>query len=252
MNRYLQWLLGLAALIVVAIGLIILSFLGESLWRKVAGPRHVQDVINVDADDPSLSETLRLSDGTLVGDGPAIRVMLYRDQDYAQASGLGSYDKSSSSNLVNIGFLEPGQPARWMFPNEGVLIYDSTPLFLRGDLIGARHSGDNLFDDEASLVTVDPTRGRDGLQEVALMLTLIESDSNGDSRLSRDDHMVLALTRPDGSGRTDLATDLTAPARHLPSLSDLAFLIETAEGNEVLRVSPGDFSVTDRQHVVFP
>lgn len=245
MNRLTQILLALASLIVILLGLVFFGSVGVDMARRAFGSREVTDVVNVDPQDPSLVETLRLSDTTLVGDGPLLRLSLVSEQSYNQ----GSYGKSSDHNVVNIGFLAPGEPVRWMFPAGQQLIVTQGPLSLRGDML-APVVGEDIF--AAVTTAADPARDRDQPHEVALMLVLVEADSNGDNRLSGQDAMTLALTRPDGTGRVDLATALVSIPEALPSPRDLTFLIETAAGREVLRVNPATFDITDRQPVTFP
>lgn len=245
MNRLTQILLTLASLIVILLGLVFFGSFGWDLARRAFAPREVTDVVNVDPQDQSLVETLRLSDTTLVGDGPLLRLNLVSEQRYDQ----GSYGKSSDYNVVNIGFLAPGEPVRWMFLAGKQLIVTQGALSLRGDMM-APVAGEDIFTATAS--AADPARDRDQPHEVALMLVLVEADTNGDKRLSGQDAMTLALTRPDGSGRVDLATGLLSVPEALPSPRDLTFLIQTAAGREVLRVNPATFDITDRQPVTFP
>lgn len=245
MNRLTQILLGLAALIIIGFGLIAGIGMGAGLVANIFGTRHVTEVVNVDQQDQSLIETLRLGEATMVGDGPLLRVALISEQDYRQ----GSYGKSSDSNTVNLGFLAPGAPVRWMFPAGKQLIVTYGALSLRGDMM-APVMGEDIF--SAATTAADPARDRDQPHEVALMLVLVEADTNGDKRLSTQDAMTLALTRPDGSGRVDLATGLVSIPETLPSRSDLTFLTETAAGREVLRVNPATYDITDRQPVTLP
>ncbi len=245
MNRITQTLLTLAAVFVILFGLLFFANAGWDMIESLFGPRRVSDVVNVDPQDQSLVETLRLSNITLVGDGPLLRATLVSEQSYDQ----GSYGKSSDSNVVNFGFLAPGEPARWMFAAGKQLIVTHEVLSLRGDMM-APVAGEDIF--ATSTSAADPARDRDQEHEVAMMLALVEADSNGDKRLSTQDAMTLALTRPDGNGRVDLATGLMSIPYSLPSRSDLTFLIETAAGHEVLRVNPATFDVTDRQPVAFP
>lgn len=238
MSRILQWLVGLSAL-VVAFNLVILCAMAGDLWPHRAGPRGGQDKVQ--------TGSVHLRGATLVGDGPTMRIGLYADQGDELPGSLSGGSKKPGETLINIGFLTPGTPARWMFPKPGMRIQELRALSLSGDLIG-RVRGGNIFDDPTQIAPDLTARNRDEAHEVALMLVLIEPADTDDPPA----RMTLALSRPDGTGRTDLASGLRTRPQVLPSRTDLAFLIETDTGREVLRVDPASFLITDRQPVPLP
>ncbi|MFB2594051.1 hypothetical protein ACEYYB_04300 [Paracoccus sp. p4-l81] len=227
MNTALTTTLGLAAMI--------------ALGSALATPAdRIGGIFDAPASTPAAAPTLTRP--VLVGDGPLVRIEL-------RVGGA-----TTGGGLMNIGFLEPGQPARWLFPGQGgPLIVAAEPLSLRGDLLAPIRPGQDIFaPGTLSPDALPPSRDRDTPHEVALMLVLVSTDSNADGRLTPEDGLTLALTRPDGSGRTELATGLTAAPQVLPSTADLAFLIPTAGGFETLRLNPATFDITDRQPVTLP
>lgn len=242
MNRLMQLLLATASLVVIGLGGVVLA---QTLPGMVA-PQPM-GVASPDAAPPAPPETLHLTGPEMVGDGPMVRIRLIAQSGY----GTGSFSSAPGSDVVNIGFLAPGAPVRWMFGARGPLIVDALPLTLMGDLIAPVAQGQDIFNTAFDAAT--PTsRAPDAPHEVALMLLLVETDQNGDGRLTVEDGMTLALTQPDGTGRVDLATGLVDRPQLLPADRDLAFLIQTAAGYEALRVDPVAFTVTDRQPVPLP
>lgn len=245
MSRITQILLATASLTVILLGI---AFFGMTL-PDLFGLR-VSEVVVADTADPTLTETLSFGSAALVGDGPTLRLPLLTTQSYAQ----GSFEKTSEGNIVNFAFLTPGQPARWLLPGRSALIVHAEALALSGDLIAPMMVGQDIFTTgfDAATGAASTARAPDAPHEVALMLVLAEADSNGDGRLSARDALTLALTRPDGTGRVDLAGGLTAVPQVMPSARDLAFLLQGDAGYEALRVDPVAFTVTDRQPVPLP
>jgi len=97
-----------------------------------------------------------------------------------QSSGVFSSD-GYNSEARNVLFLSGSQKtAHWLFPTHKNLILLTAQL----------QEGINGYDYK------HPTK--------ALFFEYVTEDTNGDGKLSHQDHIIVAITKPDGSGMTDV------------------------------------------------
>ena len=156
----------------IALALLVLLLLGWWGLRKLVRP----EVSNVVALQPEARQQERLSTRLLDGQGDWLRLDVLSDQVIDQVS----YSKSSNDVLRNRRFVNTATgEQRKLFPGLGQLLMAPRDL----------HEGEDLTD------------GRNGSRSGAVYATLyrvVDRDSNGDGRLSRQDASQLIITRPDG------------------------------------------------------
>ena len=225
----LKTLLSLAAITVILFGGLPAVLPGQEFRRDSARGIRTSDVVNVDPADPTPVQRLYTSGFERVDDGPILRATLYVSQDFDVGGTLGSYSKSSDANALNMLFLEPDAPERWLFDSNAQLIYDTRSLSLAPI---------------AAPLANQP--------EVALMLLMVMSDTNADQRLSETDTRSLAIVHPDGRGLVTLIEDLPGSVNILPDPSAIVLSVETGTGLDILRIDPTAFVILDRRTVAFP
>ena len=151
--------------------LLVLLLLGWWGLRKLARPQ----VSNVLALQPEARQQERLSTRLLDVQGDWLRLDVVSDQVIDQ----GSYSKSSSDVLRNRRFVNTATgEQRSLFPGLGQLLMAPRDLRESDDEV-ASHSN------------------RSGAV-YATLYRVVDRDSNGDGRLSRQDASQLIITRPDG------------------------------------------------------
>lgn len=229
MSLWLKSLLSLAAVIVIVIGGFVLFFLGQDMWRTANQNVQTTEMVNVDPANETLVEQLFLSDVTRIGNGPLSRGTLYLTQDFDMQGGFASYSKSSADNALNMVFLDPSAPERWLFEGNDQLIYGMTSL---------------------SLTPIGSTDER--LPEAALLLQVIGADTNRDNRLTPDDRVDLALVQPDGRGLTTVIEDLQGSVRIVPDALAFVLLVDTPTGVNLIRIDPVSFAILDQKAIDFP
>ena len=229
MNGWLKALLTVAALVVIGFGVLLGGILGRELWRDATRGIETSRVVNVDPESEAMVEHLSLSGFERVGDGPVLRAHLYVEQDFEVEGKFGSYSKSSSQNAINMLFVEPGAPDRWLFASNDQLIYQAMPI---------------------ALVPIGERRGAE--PEVATMLFLVPTDTNADLRLTSRDRRSLALMQPDGRGLVILIEDLAGEVSVLPDPVAIVLAVEGLSGIELLRIDPKSFDILDRRTVNYP
>ncbi|MGL6208771.1 MAG: hypothetical protein ACRC14_02940, partial [Paracoccaceae bacterium] len=222
MNGWLKALLAIASLVVIGFGLLLAALLGGELWRDATRGIQTTDVVNVDPANETISTRLYLSGFERVGDSPVTRATLYVSQDFEVDGRFGSYDKSSSANAVNMLFVEPGAPDRWLFETNDQLITQSTPIAL------------------APLA--DPT----SQPEVATMLRMVTADTNADQRLSEADKRSLALMLPDGRRLVTLVEDVQGYPSVLPDPDAIVLVLDVPSGVDLLQIDPESLAILDR------
>jgi hypothetical protein len=155
-----------AAVVCILVGL----YAAATIFKQETRPRRVTNVVNVSEQDKVSEEfTLGAAD-ILVGTG-YVRVPLYRGQSYSASY----YSKSSEQNVVNYLFLNTStDESRWLFESAGQLLISSQVLLAKLN------------------------SSREEQKAVAMIYTVVERDSNGDSRLTGKDAISLATSAVDG------------------------------------------------------
>lgn len=174
-SRFFKYLWRFNALAVAAVS-IILGVLGlyatVMIFKEETRPRRVTNVVNV-SDKDKISEDFSLGLAVTLEGTPYVKIPLYRGQAYAASY----YPKSSERNDVNYLFVNiVTGDSRWLFESAAQLVTDSDILYAK-----VRNSpGDPRV-------------------SVGIMYTLVEKDTNGDSRLTNKDAVSLAVSNVDGS-----------------------------------------------------
>lgn len=193
-----------AAIVVIGVSLFIMT----QVWQDMARNRHASQVVNVDAQDTSLTEVFSYGRPLFDRDNQTMIVPLHITQSYDLSGGYLSSgpSKGTSQNPINYLIINSKDGAhRWLFPDNKQLI------------IKQRHVSRPVGAEAADQITV------------ARLYEIVTDDSNGDKRLSERDRKTLILTKPDRSAATALITDYDALLSvHHPDAGSFEVLIEKA------------------------
>ncbi len=149
-----------------AIGM--LGFAGYQMFQDVIRDRTTRDIVNLQ-EEQTVDERWELGYMQNITGSPYVMVPLYSNQSYSQ-----SYYNKSTDSIRNYLFIKRGNNEKhWLFPTNEYLILDANLL-------------------------VEENSDAPELEVKAILYKVVEEDTNNDKRLTNEDVMVVALSKPDG------------------------------------------------------
>ena len=156
----------------------VLAYGALQIYREATRTRQATDIVNVAGEQIDRS-TVELGQFERVEGFPVLRAPLRLQQQYGFSSG-----SKETTSIQNYLFYDPADgSARWLVPR-------NTALFLSTHELPDREYGRS---DKAAAV-------------VAVVYVMVETDTDGDRRLTAADAKVLAVSSPAGMGFTRLLT----------------------------------------------
>ena len=218
--------IGLAALIVICVGLIV----GKMVLREIFADRTAVDIVNVDDTDTAVQNTLSLGDFKHDNTTGLTRFSLRTEQTYD-----GSLSKKSTyGNTLTFGFLAPATGAvHWLFDQNTQLILNNR----------------RLPGKPASRADCTNTPCQPGVAAYFVVST----DTNGDQRLSRNDEGALWVSDPDGRNPRKLLDDLpSAPEFHWLDSTTYLVSLPNEEGAQTAKLSIVDGTLSQPTAIPIP
>ena len=218
-NRFFKFAWRFNAILFMAAGIFaigIMVFAGYQIFREATRERTTRNIVNVD-ENQSIDEKWVLGRQYKIEGAPLILIPLISDQSYAMAS----YSKSSNSvrNYLFIDILNNDK--QWLFQTNANLITDIDFLT------------ENENEAEARKV-------------LAILYRIISKDKNGDNRLTDEDGISIAISRPNGHGYKEIINDVDRFVGHQVINKGSMLLIFQKDGiGYTANLSLTDFSVSD-------
>lgn len=159
------------------VGLFVLLFAAAAIYKEMTRTRQATGVVNIAEEQVDLAKA-SIGDFHLVEGTNVLRAPLYLEQEYA--FGSGSKETSSTQNYLYFG-LET-RDAYWLIPGHRGLILETNEF-------PSREYGE----EEKRAV-------------VAVMYILVDEDTNGDGKLTRNDSKVIAMSDATGKQFARLLT----------------------------------------------
>jgi hypothetical protein len=161
------------ALMIFAVGagcLLGLLFAAFMAFKSMSRPRHLEDTINISEGQVGKTDE-KLGKFSAIEGSAMLRAPLHLEQEYA---GLHNVSKGTSA-IQNYLYFDPASHAsHWLINGNGGLILDTRDLPARN--YGAK--------EEAAVE--------------AVFYALVDTDSNGDGKLTDADQMTIAISDPNG------------------------------------------------------
>ena len=164
-----------------------------------------------------------------------------------QRLSLGVVDRVSGTNTLMILLLSEEARGNYRIMSKRGSGTIRNVLFLAGD--GTHSSW--LFEKHSNLLTeIDELHQRDRPTK-ALYFEIVQTDSNGDGQLTEDDRFNVALSKPDGSGLTEILSDVVRVLSHQQIDDDqLAVVYQVGDAVWHARFDLNTFAKLSEQAVV--
>jgi hypothetical protein len=204
---------------VLAIGALTIS--AVYALRAIFREREVVAVVNT-AEQGGIRETLALGRATQIRGHSGLLVAVESDQEYDQA-----YFSKSTAAARNYGFVSASELPRWLYPHNRFLVVDASQL------------------PASEYSERDPPTA-------VVSFVVVQSDSDGDERLTPSDLSKLVFTKPDGTGSKVVLENL----RHIVSQEmmgeQVLVLYKGPSGYGKAVISANDFSQVSHQSFELP
>ena len=186
-NRFFRFVWRFNGLVLMAAGVLaigVLGFASYKIYKDVRRERTSRNIVKV-TENQSVDEKWRLGYLTKIEGSPYLMIPLYSDQSYAQ-----SYYSKSSQSIRNILFIHTETNERkWLYnTNEYLIVND--------ELLSEKEYNEK------------------NRQIRAILYTVIKEDTNGDKRLTNDDEIVVALSKPGGEGYKEILSGVQVFVGH--------------------------------------
>ncbi|MGK7875737.1 MAG: hypothetical protein AB4426_21300 [Xenococcaceae cyanobacterium] len=180
-NKIFRFVWRFNAIVIMLAGLLAIAVLGFAaiqIFKETMRERQRSNIVNL-SDSSEVKEEWELGNLREIEGTPYLMLPLYSDQSYAQSY----YSKSARSTRNYLFFDAETEERRWLFANNNYLI--------------ARDSFISETDYRSKSKTVQ-----------AILYNIIKEDTNGDKRLTDDDLITIALTKPNGYNYKELLSGL--------------------------------------------
>lgn len=193
------------------VGLLVLVYAAIVIFNDLTRTRHASGIINIAEEQIDTTRT-SLGDFELVEGTPILRAPLYLHQEYAFSSG----SKAASSTQNYLYFDSLSRAPYWLMPGN------------RGLILETKEFPSHEYGEKA-----EPTR--------VVMYLSVDSDSNGDGKLTSNDAKSIAISDPTGKRFASLLGNVEQ-ANGAQLLNDSLLIFYTSEGS--LRVAEIDLATT--------
>ena len=181
------------------LALVILLVIAFKVIKDLTDSRSARNIVNV-AGNNQIEEEWRFGGISLVEGSTMLMIPLYSDQTFDR-----SYFSKSLNSTRNYLFVNSNTSAKnWLFSHTDFLIEKTDKLQEGG------------YDSKKPVI--------------AILYQLIKLDSDQDERLSTDDLITLAITKPDGTAYLELMEDIEIIIDHTIINKDELFLIYRKAG----------------------
>lgn len=170
------------AIIIAAVGILaffILLFAGYQIYKQQTRTKHRTEIVNVDPETKA-KETYRLGEVKHVNGSQSVIVPLYSDQSFDLRYSGGKSTASTRNILFSNMHTET---SKWLLPTNKYLIP-------RYRLINKSNS----YNRDEDIVTI--------------LYHIIKEDTNNDSRLTENDEVTIAFSKPEGSEYTEVLKNI--------------------------------------------
>lgn len=223
-HRFFRGVWRFNALVILFAGILAIGALTFSAFyalRAMFREREVVAVFNADEQE-GIRETLSLGRATQITGHPWLLVAVESDQKHDQA-----YFSRSTVAARNYGFVSASELPRWLYPHNRFLVVDASQLPA------------SEYSERDKPTTV-------------VSFVVVQSDTDGDKRLTPSDLCKLVFTKPDGTGSKVVLENL----RHVVSQEmmgeQVVVLYEGSSRYGKAVVSSSDFSQVSHEFFDLP
>lgn len=222
-HRFFRGVWRFNALVILFAGILAIGALTISAFFALSAMFREREVVAVaDTDEQAIRETLALGRATQITGHPWLLVAVESDQEYDQA-----YFSKSTVAARNYGFVSASELPRWLYPHNRFLVVDASQL-----------PASEYSEREKPTAVVS--------------FVVVQSDTDGDKRLTPSDLSKLVFTKPDGTGSKVVLENL----RHVVSQDmigeQVLVLYEGSSGYGKAVISSNDFSQVSHESFDLP
>jgi hypothetical protein len=223
-SRFSKFVCGFSNLVFLTAGVLmicVLAIAGYTVFKKAIREGILWDTVFV-ADQNQIDEKWHLGQLEKIEGTPYLMMPLLAEQRL-----LGGYRSRSSQSTRNILFIDPrDNNKRWLFDTSSYLLMSHEWLFEKDY-------------DRTSM----PVR--------AILYTVVKKDTNGDKRLTSDDKVAVALSKPGGNGYKEILDDIDALASYQVLNEDTMFVIyQKKDMTYSAKVGLKDFSISGQTELL--